>query len=331
MNIINNHSFIILVFGIILDLLFGDPVYTFHPVRVIGKTIYFFEKKLLKDSHSHILQFLFGILIFFIVIISFAMLYILICFFLVEKFRFVIDIFLFYSFIALKDLLFHVKKVVNNLKNNSIEKARKELSKIVGRKTENLDKCSILRGCAETISENYIDGIFAPLTYYFLGAYFFNGDIFSYGILFMMFYKITNTFDSIIGYKNKKYEYFGKFSAIMDDLLNFIPARLGVLSLFLCSLFHVKKAFKGLIVFLKDRKKHNSPNSACPMSYCAGFLNVFLGGDVEYHYGISRKSRINECGKDIEIVHIDILIFIIFCSSIATVFTYSILLLLKGV
>jgi len=329
LNISVNSSFFIMVFGLALDIILGDPVYYYHPVRIFGRTIEYFVKIFIKKKDSPLINFLKGFLTYILVVAIFVIFYLFVCFFLTNKIiKIIFEIYIFYSLFALKDLVVHINRVLININNNDIKNSRKELSKIVGRKTSVLDKNGILRACLETLSENFTDSIFSPLTYFFLGEFLFGTKkyFFSYGIVFMIIYRITNTFDSMIGYRNEKFEYFGKFSAKLDDVLNFIPARLGILFFVMSTLIMLKSPINGLKCFLQDRKKHNSPNSACSMSYIAGFTNVYLGGDIEYDYGISKKERLNKHGKEIETDDIYISIKLVYISTVLTFIVYGIIL-----
>ena len=169
------------------------------------------------------------------------------------------------------------------IKAGDLQNSRKYLSWIVGRDTESLDFKQITKAVVETVAENASDGVIAPMIFMLLG-----------GAPFGFLYKGVNTLDSMVGYKNDKYLYFVKFSAIIDDILNFIPARITgmamVLGAFLVGL-DGKNAWR---IFLRDRHNHASPNSANPESACAGALNIQLAGDAFYFGKLYKKKTIGD-------------------------------------
>ena len=246
----------------ILDLILGDPHRIPHPVQIIGKLISFLEKKLINLPNK---KFYGGVLNIIVLITTFV-----ICYFL-QKIA-IIEIYLMYTVFSTKCLADEGKKVYKILKENNLIKARRELSYLVSRDTENLEKKDIIRSTMETISENTVDGVIAPMFFMFLG-----------GLPLAMVYKAINTMDSMLGYKNEKYKDFGYFSAKIDDAANFIPARItgGILIPVAC--FFLKYDFKSSIrIYFRDRKNHASPNSAHPESAVAGALGVQFGGKTTY-------------------------------------------------
>lgn len=199
-----------------------------------------------------------------------------------------ISVFLFWSCFATKDLYIESNRVLKALKKSDMVQARRDLSWIVGRDTEDLDEPEIVRATVETIAENVVDGITTPMFYAFVG-----------GVPLALAYKAANTLDSMFGYKNEKYANFGWASAKLDDAFNFIPARLSgpliSLSAFICGL----DAGNSWRIFLRDRKKHPSPNSGQAEAAFAGALSVRLGG-VNYYNGIrSEKPFIGNPDKEL--------------------------------
>ena len=246
----------------ILDLILGDPHRIPHPVQIIGKLISFLEKKLINLPNK---KFYGGVLNIIVLVTTF-----IVCYFL-QKIA-IIEIYLMYTVFSTKCLADEGKKVYKILKENNLIKARRELSYLVSRDTENLEKKDIIRSTMETISENTVDGVIAPMFFMFLG-----------GLPLAMVYKAINTMDSMLGYKNEKYKDFGYFSAKIDDAANFIPARItgGILIPVAC--FFLKYDFKSSIrIYFRDRKNHASPNSAHPESAVAGALGVQFGGKTTY-------------------------------------------------
>jgi adenosylcobinamide-phosphate synthase len=176
-----------------------------------------------------------------------------------------------YFCIAARGLRDEAYKIHGALIKNNLPDARKKLSWIVGRDTEHLSQEEIIKATVETVAENLSDGAVAPLIFMFIG-----------GAALAMAYKAVNTLDSMVGYRNGDYEYLGKFAARLDDVVNFIPARISgvlmIVSAYLCG-FDGKGAAR---VFLRDRKNHLSPNSAQTEAACAGALGIQLGGTHTY-------------------------------------------------
>ena len=274
---------IVVFIGFIADCMFGDPVYGFHPVRIMGWFISKGEKILRNDRQNSVSAFILGtVLSLLLIAFSFALPFILL-FFLYKLHiaaGLVIEIIFCYQIFAAKALKDESMKVYCELEKNDIPKARLFLSYIVGRDTENLNEEEISKAAVETVAENLSDGVVAPMIYMITG-----------GAPLGFAYKAVSTLDSMIGYKNEKYAYFGKFAARMDDVVNFIPSRVSavimILATFLCRL-NVKQAWK---IFWRDRYNHKSPNSAQTESVCAGALGISLSGD-NYYKGILVKKPV---------------------------------------
>ena len=240
----------------ILDLIFGDPEKITHPVQIIGKMITFLEKKLYGKKGSFVGGVVLGILV---VISTFLVMYGFVKLTKIVKVLQIFEIYLMYTIFSVKSLAREGKRVYKILKLGNLKVAREKLSYLVSRDTEKMDKVMIIRSTMETISENMTDGIIAPMFFMFLG-----------GLPLAMSYKAVNTLDSMIGYKNKKYEYFGKFAAILDDFANFIPARISGVCITIASFFLRYNYRRAWNTFKRDRKKHASPNSAHSESAVAG-------------------------------------------------------------
>ncbi|WP_294170085.1 cobalamin biosynthesis protein [uncultured Clostridium sp.] len=280
-----------LTIGFLLDLLIGDPQNPFHPIRFIGKLCNslekFFRKMLSKYLKiAGLLTWIFSVAIvytisFLILKISFNINYIL---------GIVISGIMIYFTISAKALKVEGLKVIKFLLKDDLEGARKQLSYIVGRDTNSLDKEGILRAVVETIAENMSDGVVAPLFYAGL-----------FGAPFAFVYKAVNTMDSIFGYKNDKYKDFGYFPAKLDDIFNYIPARLTgyliILSSYILKLDY-KNSYK---IYSRDKYNHSSPNSAHPEAAVAGALGLKLGG-ANYYFGkLVEKPTIGDNIKNIDI------------------------------
>lgn len=280
-----------LTIGFILDLLIGDPNNPFHPVRGIGllasklETIF---RKLLKNSLK-----IAGLIVWIItIILTFAITYgiIFVCMKINKYLGVIVQGIIIYFCISAKGLVVEGYKVIKYLNEGNIEKSRKQLSYIVGRDTESLDSKGITRAVIETIAENMSDGVIAPIL--FAGIF---------GAAGSMAYKAVNTMDSMFGYKNEKYIKFGYFPAKLDDLFNYIPARVtGIL--IIISSFFLKRDYKNSFkIYKRDRYNHTSPNSAHPEAAMAGALDIQLGG-ANYYFGkIVEKPVIGDKIKEIEI------------------------------
>lgn len=311
-----------LVIGFILDLILGDPYYFPHPVKFIGKFISFGEKFVRKLFHQTPKgQFISGTILYITVIFIFGLLSFILLYTLRKisiYFEFLAQVYFCYSMIAVKCLKDESMKVYFELKNQNIKGAKKKLSYIVGRDTINLNKEQIINAVVETVSENTSDGVIAPLFYMTLG-----------GFPFIIIYKVINTFDSMIGYKNEKYIYFGKTAAKIDDIANFIPSRLSAVFMII-AVYILKYDYKNAVkIFKRDRFKHASPNSAQTESVCAGALGLKLGGDAYYFGKLYKKEYIGDGNKksDIDdIIKVNKILYV--TSFIAIIFFVSFRLLL---
>lgn len=277
---------LITIISYIADLIFGDPESFPHPVRAMGRLITTLDKFLNKKSARKIYQKIKGVILFFIVtgssvfftyfIINFS---ILISPFLAN----LVCVYLGYTAISVKDLRVKAYAVLNRVEKGDIEKARRELSKIVGRDTQTLDKEGIIKAAIESVSESTNDGIVAPIFYLILG-----------GPLAAIAYKSVNTLDSMVGYKNEKYIDFGWFSAKVDDMVNYIPARITGFLIIVAALLQSKKFTRAFKTMIRDCGKHLSPNSAFSEAAVAGALGIRLGGPSCYGGNLVIKPYIGD-------------------------------------
>jgi adenosylcobinamide-phosphate synthase len=258
-----------LITGYILDLLLGDPRWLPHPIRLFGTLIAKGEQWLNKDPHR---------------LIKGAMLTLVLCgatfatfFYLLRYIPWPGGLFVFYG-LANTSLLQEGKAVFNQLDTKGLEAGRKRLSWIVGRDTSQLDGNQIRTAVFETLSENLSDGVIAPLFYFAIG-----------GVPAMMTYKMINTLDSMIGYKKERYRLFGRFAARLDDVANYIPARLTALLMVL-----VTFSKRGLQYIFKYGHKHASPNSGYPEAALAGILHCRFGGPNTYDGVVVEKPYIGD-------------------------------------
>lgn len=264
-----------LLIGYLLDLILGDPRWLPHPIRLFGTIITKGESLLNKGNYKILKGAFFTIALCSLVFIFFFEVQGFLIRWNLESYYAFTTIFVFYS-LANKSLLQEGKDVFNELQFKGIEAGRKRLSWIVGRDTSSLNENQIRTAVFETLSENLSDGVIAPLFYYTIG-----------GLPAMIVYKMINTLDSMIGYKNEKYILFGKFAARLDDMANFIPARMTSILMVLVTL-----SKRGLKFIFKYGHKHSSPNSGYPEAALAGILNCRFGGANTYHGKLTDKPYI---------------------------------------
>ena len=282
--------------GMILDWIFGDPVWLYHPVRIIGKWIAFLEKilrKLVRDQEGNEKKLLIaGGILWILVILASAAVPMGILY-LAEKFSpcaaFVLECFWCYQLLAARSLGKESKKVYKKLIQDDLPGARLAVSMIVGRDTENLTVEGVTKAAVETVAENTNDGVIAPLIYMLIG-----------GPILGFVYKAVNTMDSMLGYKNEKYLYFGRVAAKMDDVAGFIPARISALLMILASCLLGMDGKNALWIWKRDRRKHASPNAAQTEAVCAGALQVQLAGDAWYFGKKHEKDTIGDPIREIE-------------------------------
>ncbi len=264
----------------LVDLIIGDPRWIPHPVVIIGKFISFIEDKLYRKSVSPRTLYYRGfLLVIFVMVFTLTSIGVILYLSrLIHPYLYTaVYIWFLASTLAVKGLGQAGLDILKNLETNNIETARKKTGEIVGRDTENLSEKEIARATVETVAENTVDGVTAPLFYALLG-----------GLPLAMLYKAVNTMDSMVGYNNQRYQYFGRFAAKLDDLANYIPARLTALIMLLCSLFLGYNWKRGWKVLLTDSRKHPSPNSGYSEAVTAGVLGIELGG-TNYYRGVPSK------------------------------------------
>ena len=265
---------IVAVLAYLIDKKFGEFTFIKHPIIVIGELISFFEKLLYKKSILRGLLLVLAVLsvVSFFVIVLQEFLNIAFPYFL----NILITAFIASMFIAHKMLRDSIEGVLN------AENKREAISMLVSRDTKELSESDIYKAAIETYAENLSDGVVAPLFYLLL-----------FGLPGIVIYKTINTMDSMIGYKNERYEKFGKVAARLDDIANYIPSRLTALLI-----MSVAKQ-KNLFAFYKDGKKHDSPNAGHPITAMALAIGVRLGGDTSYFGKIKKKATFGEGKKEI--------------------------------
>lgn len=287
------YSLLALVLGFGIDLIVGDPHSIPHPVIFIGKLISAMEKLARKIFPKTVKgeNFAGGVLWFVVVAVSTAVpaLLLWMCYGISVWLGLAIESVMCWQILATKSLKDESMKVYNALKTGDIEKSRYAVSMIVGRDTENLDDKAVARAAVETVAENTSDGIVAPLIFLAIG-----------GAPLGFFYKAVNTMDSMLGYVEMPYKNIGLVPAKMDDVINFIPARLSALIMLAAGWLMKLNVKNGWIIFKRDRFNHASPNSAQTESVCAGLLGLRLAGDAWYHGVLHKKKYIGDAMREID-------------------------------
>ena len=280
--------------GFLIDFIVGDPQGLWHPVCGIGSLISRMEKKLQKNTADTPQNLLLAgaalaVTIPCMTVVITAVL-LLAAGFIHPYLRFVLMCVLDGWILAARSLKTESMKVYRRLKEKDLNGARYAVSMIVGRDTERLTAEGVTRAAVETVAENASDGVIAPLLF-----------LLFFGPVGGFFYKAVNTMDSMVGYKNEKYLYFGRAAAKLDDLVNYIPARLTGLAFAAAACLipgmSGKNAFK---IWRRDRRNHKSPNSAQSESACAGALGVQLAGDAWYFGELYHKPTIGDALRPIE-------------------------------
>ena len=287
--------------GFVLDLLIGDPHFIPHPVRLIGSLISFCDKRLncdagynISEKKLNLTKYKRGMLLAFTVIFAtFAMsVIIIVAAYSINLYAGIIaEAVMTWQILATKCLRVESMRVYDALRTDGVDAGRRAVSMIVGRDTSVLDAAGVTRAAVETIAENTSDGVIAPMLYTAIG-----------GPVLGFVYKAVNTMDSMLGYKNDKYMYFGRFAARLDDVVNFIPARISAYLMIAAAFiggrqFDGKNAYR---IFKRDRFNHASPNSAQTESVCAGALRVQLAGDAVYFGKLVKKKYIGDGLREIE-------------------------------
>jgi len=316
-------SAIILFLAFILDLFLGDPRYRLHPIRLIGRCIALFTRILRRAG----LDGRWGGVVL-VMMVEFAFLTAFLASSLVlHRINILLglgfDLFICYSCLALKDLFYHTDQVIRALESGNLPEAREGIAMVVGRDVRFLDEKGISRAAMETLAENFVDGFLSPLFWYLSGGilgYIFGLSPVMSAVGFMITFKVASTLDSMVGYKDSEFLEFGWAGAKLDDIMNFIPARLSLMVLsagaWICRL----KPMEGIKTALRDRLKHDSPNSAHAESFVAGALNVRLGGPTIYPDGQKDKPWLGQGNPDPLPIHIRRTASLLKCSAWVGVF-----------
>ena len=278
----------------VLDLLIGDPRSLPHPIRLMGTAIRSSEKRFRNGRFSDTIA---GCLVAILLVLSTWFL----CAAAVRgahamhpvSAHVLHTIFIFYALSA-KSLKTEASKVFATLKGKDLREAKRQLSSIVGRDVAPLDETGVVRAVVETVSENLVDGVIAPLFYAVLG-----------GGPLAMAYKMVNTLDSMIGHKNERYKRFGWFAARLDDTANLIPARMSAIVISFSALVLRLPFLRTIRTALKDGQKHLSPNAGIPEAAFAGALGIRLGGPNFYEGHLVEKPYIGQAIRSIAIEDIN--------------------------
>lgn len=278
----------ILAGAILLDLLVGDPRWLPHPVVGFGKWISFIEKRWNQGEYRRMK----GV---FLTVITVSSVFLLCWSAVTVMYRIhplagiALETYLIFTTLAIKGLKDAALEVARPLMKGDLSKARYAVSMIVGRDTEQMEEKEVVRATVETVAENTMDGITSPLFWAFIG-----------GAPAAMAYRACNTLDSMVGYKNDRFLQFGWASARLDDGMNWIPARLTALCMWLFSFFIPRSnRRRAWLITLRDAPRHPSPNSGWPEAMAAGLLGVQLGGLNTYGGQVSNRARMGDSIKEL--------------------------------
>lgn len=282
-----------LLTGYVLDLIFGDPRQIYHPIRIIGNLIAVLEKGIRKVFPKTSKGELAGgtVLVVLVVLICTAVPAALLelAAWIHPVVYWLLASFWCWQILATKSLKTESMKVYAPLKEGDLPAARRAVAMIVGRDTERLTEEGVAKAAVETVAENTSDGIVAPLIFLALG-----------GPALGFFYKAVNTMDSMVGYKNERYLYFGRTAARLDDVLNFLPSRISAWLMILAAAFLGMDGKNAKRIYLRDRRNHASPNSAQTEAVMAGALRVQLAGDAWYFGELYKKPTIGDPFRAVE-------------------------------
>ena len=314
-------SILAVVLGFVLDLLIGDPHWLYHPIRLVGALISALEKLLRgvfpKNKNGELTAgvFLLALTAGITTGCAWGLLY------LAGRIhpwvRFALETVMCYQLLATKALKDETMKVYTALSQGDLKQARYAVSMVVGRDTEVLDETGVTKAAVETVAENASDGVIAPLLFLAIG-----------GASLGFFYKAVNTMDSMVGYKNDKYLYFGRAAARFDDVLNYIPARLSGALMSVAASFCGLDAGNAWKIFLRDRRNHSSPNSAHTEAAAAGALHIQLAGNAYYFGKLYEKPTIGDPDRPVEYEDIRRVNRLLYATAVLTLIVFMVV---KGV
>jgi adenosylcobinamide-phosphate synthase len=308
---------LLLLCAFVCDAIIGDPVWLPHPVRATGKLINLLEQILYRDTDEKSRKLRKGLLLTALVVLITALsgIFILCICHHINIYLYLAATLIMSTYcIAAHDLKKAAMRVYDRLVSKDLPGARQAVAMIVGRDTENLSEQGVIKAVIESVAESLSDGVIAPVFYIFL-----------FGPAGGLVYKSINTMDSMIGYKNERYLYFGRAAARLDDICNYIPSRLSALLVIIASAL-LKCDFKhAVIIWKRDRRKHSSPNSAQTESAVAGALGVRLGGPASYFGKKVEKPYLGDIKQDIIADDIKIVCNIMYLSSFLFILLLSII------
>ncbi len=312
---------LILPAAFILDLLLGDPHHWPHPVRWMGRAINRFEP-ICRDRIKS--QFWAGAF-FAIALVTMTGLMAVMLLKLMDGIHpvagLITRVVILYYCLSARSLINAAMEIYRLLKDHQVDKARQKVALIVGRDVKNYQEDDIARATVETVAENFVDGVVAPLFFAAIG-----------GAPLALAYKMINTLDSMVGYKNRRYQLFGKFAARLDDVANFLPARLSVPTIVLAAGLLCGKCYRqALITAFKEGRKHASPNAGYPEAAFAGTLAVKLGGPNVYHGKMVEKPFIGTKFNNVTPAHIPKACHLMLLASLtAALFAWGGFILFRG-
>ncbi len=279
--------------ALVLDLLFGDPRCLPHPVRGIGGLALRLENPARGILRRPLIAGLFTVVVVLAATGLSAYLLLTAAKLIHPAAVFIFSMIIIYSTLSVRDMIKHSMDVYRALRDNNLHEARRRVGMIVGRDTDDLDEAGVTRACVESVAESIVDGITAPLFYAALA-----------GPVGALLYRAVNTLDSTFGYKNERYTEFGFASARLDDIANFVPARLTAPLVSLASAVLFRRGRQSLRILRRDAGNHSSPNAGHTEAAVAGALGVQLGGLNDYFGEPNRKPLIGEAEKPLEVRHI---------------------------
>jgi len=285
---------LILLCGLVVDWFAGDPPHLWkrlpHPVAIFGKVITFLEKHLNRQADNPAAAIRKGAVVISLLIIGAIGLGLILDWLLpyLGILGSLAEVVIVWIFIAQKSLFDHVHDVATGLKENGLAGGRRAVALIVGRDPDFLDQSGISRAGIESLAENFCDGVVAPAFWYLV-----------FGLPGLLAYKMINTADSMIAHKNERYLYFGNVAAKIDDLANWLPARLSALLLSMGGLirFGTKAGLAAVTIAMRDSGLHRSPNAGWPEGAMAGACGFALGGPRTYAHETVSQAFINGAGK----------------------------------
>ena len=314
-------SLLAVILGFILDLIVGDPHWLYHPIRLVGHLISGLEKLLRrifpKTEQGELIAGGFLLVLTAGITTAVAWGLLLAAGLVYPCLRFALEVIMCYWVLATKSLKTETMKVYDALKEGDLKKARFAVSMVVGRDTEVLDDIGVTKAAVETVAENASDGVIAPLLFLMIG-----------GAPLGFFYKAVNTMDSMVGYKNDKYLYFGRAAAKFDDVLNYIPARLSGMLMCGAAAFCGMDSKNAWRIYRRDRYNHSSPNSAHTEATAAGAMHIQLAGNAYYFGKLYEKPTLGDPDRPVEYEDIPRVNRLLYATAILSLVVFG---LVKGI